>query len=361
VKPPVPGFEAEADDQIRIGISSCLLGENVRFDGGNKHDRFITGTLSQFVRFVPVCPEVEIGLGIPRESLRLVRYGPRGGDGSSVRFLGLQSGTDHTADMRAYAARKVRELAALDLCGYILKKDSPSCGMERVRVYDADGRAVRNGRGMFAAALIQALPFLPVEEEGRLGDPRLRDNFFVRVFAYRRLRSLFGSRWSHGDLVRLHAAEKLLLLAHDPTTYRALGSLVASAKGRRRADLAVQYSTLFMRGLSKMATTHKHGNVLQHIQGHFRKTAGAADRRELEQLVEDFRNGLVPLLAPITLVRHLARVHDVTYLRGQTYLEPHPRELMLRNHVWGRDPAPMQFPRGPELPACRRQGEPRMT
>lgn len=320
-------WEASSGDDIRIGISACLLGQEVRFDGGHKQDRFITDTLSQFVRFVPVCPEVDIGLGTPRESLRLVRRG------AAVRFVAPKSGSDHTARMQAYAARKARELEAAGLCGFVFKKDSPSCGMERVRVYGESGGATRDGRGLFAAALLERLPLLPAEEEGRLHDPRLRDNFFVRVFAYRRLRSLFERRWSLGDLVRFHSAEKLLLLSHDPASYRDLGKLVARGKSMPRADLARDYGRIFLQGLSKLATTRKHCNVLQHIQGYFRRSAAPDDRRELAGLVEDFRRGLVPLVVPVTLVRHLVRVHGAAYLRGQTYLEPHPRELMLRNHV----------------------------
>lgn len=311
--------------EIRVGASTCLLGQHVRYDGGHKKDPFVTGSLARFVAFVPVCPEVELGLGTPRESVRLVRLG----DG--VRMVGHRSGTDHTDAMRRWAEGRVRELEGEDLCGYVLKKDSPSCGMERVKVY-AKGPAARTGRGLFAEALMERMPLLPVEEEGRLNDPRLRENFIERVFAYRRLKDLLGSRWTLGDLVRFHTAEKLLVLAHDPAAYRALGRLVAAAKGRPRAEVAREYGQAFMRGLAKLATPGKHANVLQHMAGFF-KDLPLEERRELHEAIADYRHGLVPLVVPLTLLGHHVRRHGVAWLQSQSYLQPHPKELMLRNHV----------------------------
>jgi uncharacterized protein YbgA (DUF1722 family)/uncharacterized protein YbbK (DUF523 family) len=316
-----------AADEIKIGISSCLLGEEVRFDGGHKHDRYITDILGPFVEYVPVCPEVDIGLGTPRESLRLVRS-ERG-----VLFMAPKSGTDHTAKMRRYADAKMKELKRLDLSGYILKKDSPSCGMERVKLYDPNGAPARTGVGLYAEALLKAFPLLPIEEEGRLRDAPLRENFLERVFAYRRMRRLFQSRWRTGDLVRFHTAEKLLLLAHDPESYRRLGALVAGAKSLPRRELLNEYQTLFMTALKKKATKGRHYNVLQHMAGYFKKSLSAQDKRELAEVFDDYRKGLAPLLVPVTLVRHHVRMLEVEYLQGQTYLEPSPKELMLRNHV----------------------------
>ncbi len=311
--------------EIRVGVSTCLLGQHVRFDGGHKKDAFVTGPLARFVALVPVCPEVELGMGTPRESVRLVRLG----DG--VRMVGHRSGTDHTDAMRRWAEGRVRELEGEDLCGYVLKKDSPSCGMERVKVY-AKGPAARTGRGLFAEALMERMPLLPVEEEGRLNDPRLRENFVERVFAYRRLKDLLGSRWTVGDLVRFHTAEKLLVLAHDPAAYRALGRLVAAAKGRPRAEVAREYGQAFMRGLAKLATPGKHANVLQHMAGFF-KDLPLEERRELHEAIADYRHGLVPLVVPLTLLGHHVRRYGVAWLQSQSYLQPHPKELMLRNHV----------------------------
>ena len=311
----------------RIGISRCLLGDEVRFDGGHKRDSFLTSTFGRFVEWVPVCPEVECGFGTPREAMRLVRVE------QEVRLLTTRTGVDLTAPMDRFSRARVAALAREDLSGYVLKKDSPSCGLERVKVYDPHGTPARTGRGRFAAALVEACPHLPVEEEGRLADPRLRDNFVERVFAYWRLRGLFTARWTVGDLVRFHTAHKLLLLAHEPEAYRRLGRLVAAARGIPRRDVHERYVDTFMRALTRLATTRQHTNVLQHMAGYFKDRLDAASKRELAETITDYRRGLVPLVVPLTLVRHHVRRLDVTYLAGQSYLEPHPKELMLRNHV----------------------------
>ena len=314
-------------DEIRIGVSACVLGENVRFDGGHKRDAFVADTLAPLVRFVPMCPEVEIGLGTPRESLRLVRS-PDG-----VRMVAPKSGRDHTEAMRSYARRKAQQLARFDLCGFILKKDSPSCGMARVRVYDQNGVPSKTGRGLFAEALLETHPNLPVEEDGRLRDPRLRENFFERVFAYRRLKSLFTGRWTLGRLVDFHTREKSLLRSHDERAYRELGRLVAGAKSRSREEVAENYSRRFMEALARVATTRRHRNVLEHIVGYLKHRLDREEKRNLLGLIEDFARGLVPLVVPVTLVRHFATCHGMTHLARQTYLDPHPKELMLRNHA----------------------------
>jgi uncharacterized protein YbgA (DUF1722 family)/uncharacterized protein YbbK (DUF523 family) len=313
--------------EIRIGVSSCLLGQNVRFDGGHKRDPFLMGSFGRFVTWVPVCPEVEIGLGTPRESIRLER---RKGD---VHLVAPKSGRDLTQAMRAYAERRVRRIVDEDLCGYVLKKDSPSCGMERVRVYDENAVPARTGRGLFAEVLMRRLPHLPVEEEGRLGDAKLRETFVERVFAYKRLKDLFAGRWSVGDLVAFHTAQKLLVMAHSPEAYRSLGRLVAGAKAAPRAELRDRYEAGLMDALKVPATPRKHANVMQHMLGHFSERLSADERRELLDLIDDHRRGLVPLVVPITLFRHHVRRLDVAYLAGQAYLDPHPKELMLRNHV----------------------------
>jgi len=316
-----------AESDIRIGVSACLLGAKVRYDGQHKLDHWIAGTLGRFVRFVPVCPEMDIGLGAPRESIRLTR------EGDEVHLTAPRSGGDHTKAMRHYATGKCDSLAELDLSGYILKKDSPTCGMERVRIYDGSGMPSRTGRGLFAAALLERFPLLPVEEEGRLNDPWLRENFIERVFAYRRLKDLFQPGWDVGDLVAFHTREKYLLLAHEPRGYAALGKLVAGAKGQTRSALAREYQDGFMTALGKLATVRKHCNVLQHMAGFFKREAPPHDRAELAALIEDYRAGLAPLVVPITLIKHYARRFGAGYLAGQTYLEPSPKELLLRNHV----------------------------
>jgi len=320
-------FVSRLEEPIRIGISACLLGREVRYDGGHKRDAFLVETFGHYVEWVPVCPEVEIGLGIPRPTLRLERRG------ADVRLMMPKTGDDHTDAMRSYAEKRVAALAEDDLCGYILKKDSPSCGMERVKVYGTNIIPSKAGRGLFAEALMRRFPNLPVEEEGRLNDLPLRENFVERVFAYRRVRSLFGGRWTLGGLVAFHTAHKLQLMAHSPKTYEQLGRLVANARGVARAALRQCYETQFMRGLAALATRQRHTNVLQHMAGYFKKLLDDESKRELQGVIDDYRRGLVPLVVPITMVRHYVRRFKVEYLRGQIYLEPHPKELMLRNHV----------------------------
>lgn len=316
-----------SQESIRIGISSCLLGEEVRFDGGHKHDRYITGILADHFEWVPVCPEVEIGLGTPRETIRLIDHG----DGVELRTT--KSDVDLTAKMDTYAEKRARELEKLDLSGYLLKKDSPSCGMERVKVH-LPGRAPRkNGVGRFAAALQARMPNLPLEEEGRLHDPKLRENWIERVFAYHALRKLWRPRWTVGDLVRFHTVYKHVLFAHSEKEYRELGRLVAAAKKLPRAEVQEKYEAGFMSAMKKLATTRKNTNVLQHMMGYFKSDLDAASKEELLQLIDDYRQGLVPLVVPLTLVAHYVRILDVEYLRDQVYLSPHPRELALRNHV----------------------------
>ena len=300
--------------RIRIGVSACLLGDEVRYDGGHKRDPFLTTILGPRVEWVKVCPEVEVGMSTPREPIRLVE------DGGRIRLLTVKTGIDHTASMTKYSKARVLALADEDLSGYVLKKDSPSCGMTRVKIYSGAGPGRRSGVGLFAQALIEACPHLPIEDEGRLNDPALRENFVERIFAYRRLRDLFESRWTIGDLVRFHTAHKLALLAHSTTAYTALGRLVAEAKAAGRTTLRDAYVAGFMGALTKIATPKRHTNVLQHMAGYFKKTLDAGSRGELQAAIEDYRLGQVPLAVPITLLRHHVRVQKIDYLAGQEYL-----------------------------------------
>lgn len=317
----------ERESELLLGISACLLGERVRFDGGHKHDRFLSETLGRFVRFITVCPEVEMGLPTPRESLRLVK------DAQGLHLIAPASGADHTQAMRAWAERRCAELANAGLSGYVLKKDSPSCGMERVRVYDVNSVPARDARGLFATALLVSQPLLPVEEEGRLSDPLLRENFFDRVFGFQRLRAFFATDWKLGDLVQFHAREKLFLLAHHTEGYRALGRLVGGAKARERTALEREYSTLYMQTLKHKASPGRHANVLEHMLGYFKDELGADEKVEIVGLIGDYRTGLVPLIVPLTLLAHFVRRYGVEYLAQQHYLHPHPKELLIRNHV----------------------------
>ncbi len=308
--------------EVRIGISACLLGQPVRYDGGHKRDAFLTESLARFVTFVPVCPEVEIGLGTPRESLRLERA-PRG-----MRLVEPRTGRDHTSAMRAYAEARVRALARLDLSGYVLKERSPSCGMEGVRTYDARGVPAASGRGLFAEALLARCPLLPVEEEGRLRDPWRRASFLERVFAYRRLRRLFAPRWRLGDLARFHAAAQTQVAAHDARACERLGRLVAHARSLPRAVVARRYAEAHLAALAKPATRARHARVLRGIAGRLEETLAPREREELAEAIDAFHRGDAPLWETLTLLRLRVRVHRVARLSEQTYLEPLPIDLM---------------------------------
>jgi len=316
-----------SEDRIRLGVSACLLGQRVRFDGGHKRDEFLVESLGRFVEWVPVCPEVESGMTAPRESMRLVQSAGR------IRLVTTTTGEDMTEPMERAATRRIATLGESGLCGFILKKDSPSCGLHRVKVYDIDGPPARSGRGLFAAALAAHFPLLPVEEEGRLRDPRLREHFIERVFAYRRVTTLFAEGWSTADLVRFHAAHKLALMAHDPRATTILGRLVASAKQTPRTILRERYTAAFMTTLATLATRQKHANVLQHMLGYFKRALDRDGRSELLDALRHYAAGFVPLVVPLTLFRHHIRRLGVVYLTEQVYLQPHPMELMLRNHV----------------------------
>jgi uncharacterized protein YbgA (DUF1722 family)/uncharacterized protein YbbK (DUF523 family) len=314
-------------ERVRLGVSACLLGTEVRWDGGHRRDAFLTDTLGPFVEWVPVCPEVEIGLGVPRDTLRLVGVSAR------PRLVVQKSGEDLSARMRRYARAKAKELAALGLHGYVLKRASPSCGLFRVRVYGEDGVPGGGGRGLFAAALVERLPALPVEEEGRLGDPAIRENFIERVFAAARWQRLLDGRPRARDLVTFHTAHEFAVLAHSPRHYRALGRRVAAAGPVLTKAKLEEYGTLFMEALAVRATRRSHLNVLQHLAGFFKRQLPPDERAELGEVIGEYGRGLVPLVVPIALIRHHVRRFSATYLADQVYLRPHPKELMLRNHV----------------------------
>lgn len=311
---------------IRLGVSGCLVGEEVRFNGGHARKSFITDTLGQFVDYTTVCPEVEVGMGVPRPTVRLQQIGER------IHLVDPKHGVDWTAAMEELSRARTSMVDDGDLSGFILKKGSPTCGPGGVKLYRDRGQS-RAGVGVFASELRRRYPHLPIEDEGRLNDPGLRENFIERVFAYRRLRNVFRPRWAYGDIVAFHTREKMLLLSHDERSYRSLGRLVATGKQLPRPAFAGQYMEGFMTALEHKATVRRNVNVLQHIAGHFKRVADEETRAELAGLIEDYRNRLVPLVVPITLIRHLVRRHRVELLAGQTYLEPHPKELMLRNHA----------------------------
>lgn len=316
-----------SDVPIRVGISSCLLGENVRFDGGHKRHDFLKSTFGLFVEWVAVCPEVEVGLPTPRDSMRLE------GSAASPRLVITKTREDITDRMNRYSEERVAQLEGADLCGFVLKKDSPSCGLHKVRVYNESGMPSRDGIGLFARALTTSLPGLPVEDEGRLADPALRESFVERVFAYRRLKDLLKTAVKAGDLVAFHTRHKLQLMAHSPKHYRELGRVVADAGRGDLSEKLRTYEAAFMSIMSVKTTIAKNSDVLLHALGHFKKVLEPAARSELLAAIEDYRAGIVPLIVPVTLLRHYAVVKEVGYLTEQSYLEPHPKELMLRNHV----------------------------
>lgn len=314
-------------DKIRLGVSSCLLGERVRYDGQHRLDPFLRDTLGRWVEYVPVCPEVECGLPVPREAMRLV------GDPSAPRLLTVNSGRDLTAQMERWIEVRLRELEREQLDGFIFKARSPSSGMERVKIYDREGRVKGRGAGLFAAAFMQRFPLLPVEDEGRLRDPGRRESFIERLFVMHRWRRMLGEQRGLGGLVAFHTRHKLLILAHSPAHYRELGRLVAAGQRHSPADLLGRYQRLLMEGLELKATPAKNSNVLYHAMGHFKRWLSTAEKEELRAQIAAYRRGDIPLLVPITILAHYIRKYRPPFLLDQVYLSPHPTELRLRNHA----------------------------
>lgn len=316
-----------SNNRIRLGISTCLLGEKVRYDGQHKYDPFLVETLGQYVDYVPVCPEVECGMPTPRESIRLE------GDPENPRLVTSRTHKDVTEMELSWARKRLKELEREALDGYVFKSKSPSSGMERVKVYQSNGQVIKKGVGIWARAFMDHFPLLPTEEEGRLHDPRLRDNFIERIFIMKRWRDMLAENNSRGGLVDFHTRHKLLILAHSTKDYQRLGKIVADMKGRNLKDVHTEYLEILMTALKLMATPRKHVNVLQHMQGYFKDQLEADEKKELTEIIEEYRNGYVPLIVPITLIGHYVRKYDQAYLKAQYYLHPHPIELQLRNHV----------------------------
>ncbi|MCL7422838.1 MAG: DUF523 and DUF1722 domain-containing protein [Methylobacter sp.] len=309
--------------KIPIGISSCLLGHNVRYDGSHKRDAYITGTLSEYFDFRPFCPEVEIGLGTPRPTIHLVRVN------GEIRCIGIKNPEiDVTERLRDHAGQLAAQHA--DLCGYILKKDSPSCGMERVKVY-ADNIPRRDGVGIYAETMMRNNPLLPVEEEGRLGDAGLRENFIQRVYVLYRWKLMLAEGLTVRSLTRFHARHKLIIMSHGD--YRELGQLVAGAAQDNIEQVADRYILLLMTALRKVASRSNHVNVLQHIQGYLKKELSADDKAELCEIIERYRQDELPLIVPLTLLKHHFRKSPDPYIDESYYLSPYPQELRLINQL----------------------------
>jgi uncharacterized protein YbgA (DUF1722 family)/uncharacterized protein YbbK (DUF523 family) len=311
-------------NRISIGASACLLGEKVRYDGGDKLDHFLTGTLGTFFTFVPVCPETGCGLPVPREVMRLEE------EPQSPRLFTIRGRVDLTERMIAYCRRTVTNLEQEELCGFIFKKNSPSCGLFRVNVYNR-GISAKSGRGLFAAAMAGHFPLLPVEEEGRLYDMTIRENFIERVFAYRRWNEFLRGRKGMGELAAFHEVNRLQLMAHSPRLYREMEKLLATGKSMKREELLTRYGKCFMEALSFHATMKKNTDVLMHIMGYFKKQLSHAEKAELLELIRQYHARLIPLIVPVTLLGHHISRLGLEYLLEQTYLKPHPMEFMLRN------------------------------
>ena len=311
----------------KIGISACLLGAPVRYNAGHKESRWCSRILVEHFDFVPVCPEVAIGLGTPREPIRLV------GDKDNTQAVGtVHPDINVTEPLAAYGERMAGELT--DLCGYIFMQKSPSCGLERVKIYRNNGAPQREGgRGIYAQAFCARHPDLPVEEEGRLCDPVLRENFLVRVGAYAQWQALLAQGLSRRALTEFHSRFKYQLMANNPLQYKVLGKLLGSM-GRGDADvIGPRYFSELMQALKRCATRGTHSNVLQHISGYLKRDIDAQDKEELQRLITQYREGIVPLVVPMTLLKHLFRIHPDPYIARQTYLQPHPENLSLRNAI----------------------------
>ena len=315
-------------NKIKIGVSSCLIGEKVRWNGDHKQNHFVREILANYFEYVSVCPEMEVGMGVPRETVALY------GNLEKSRMISKKTQTDWTKPMEYYIKDRISSLEHENLCGYIFKSKSPSCGLGRVPVYAEFGsHRVRHGAGLFAKAFTNKFPLVPTEDEGRLNDPMIRENFIVKVFSFSRLKDLFKINFSIGKLVRFHTQQKFLLLAHSRKYYDELGQLVAKPKSLTKEVLKEEYGKTFMKALTFKATPKKNTDVLLHMMGFLKKVLSKGEKEDILNTIQDYRRGLFPLIVPVTLIRHQAKKHNIEYLKDQAYLNPHPKELMLRNHV----------------------------
>ncbi len=313
--------------KLKVGVSDCLLGSNVRYDGGHKKNDFITNILAPFAEFKAFCPEAECGLSIPREAMHLE------GTQKSHRLVTLRTKIDHTDKMNLWIKKTLKSIEKENLVGFIFKSKSPSSGMQNIKIYDEKNNIVGKTAGLFAAAFMSTFPLIPVEDEGRLNDEELRESFIERVFVYNRWQTLFKSKPKLSDLIKFHQQHKLLIMSHDLKKYRELGNLIASAKDFKLSDLSKSYIALLMDTLKIKSTVRKKVNVLQHMSGYFKKWLEKDDKLELQKLISDYHHELVPIIVPISLINHYVRKFNVEYLNDQYFLQPHPIELKLRNHV----------------------------
>ncbi len=311
---------------MKLGISSCLFGNAVRYDGGHKLDHFLTVTFGHYVDWVPVCPEVECGLPVPREAMRLV------GKPNKPRLVTIRTGVDHTNRMLRWAKKKFAELEKKDICGFVFKSRSPSSGMRGVKIYSPKGKHIGSGSGIFAKAFQDHFPLLPIEDEDRLQNPTLRENFVERIFIYQRLQKFREMDKTLNGLVAFHTSVKLLIMAHSPKHYSALGKLVADPKKYRRDELFDRYCEILMEGVKFLATTKKNTNVLQYVARYFKDRLSADEKKKMQNSITNYHRELVPLNVPLTLLQNYTRKYNIEFLKKQIYLNPHPLELMLRYH-----------------------------
>ena len=315
-----------AQPRLKLAISACLLGQEVRFNAGHKQSTLCTQVLQRYFDFQPLCPEMAIGLGAPREAIRLV------GDAEAPRAVGsVHHELDVSEALIGYAEGVAARLD--DISGLIVMQKSPSCGMERVKVYQDDGRPAEKGQGLFTATVARLCPELPIEEDGRLNDPVLRDNFVARVYAYGEWQALRRAGLTRKAIIDFHSRHKYLLMAHNPQQYRELGRLLAGIGAHDPAEFGPRYFAALMAALKKCATRGTHANVLQHLAGYLRRALPGEERQAIQRLIEQYRSGKLPLVVPLTMLKYLFRHHPDRYVALQVYLQPHPEELGLRNAI----------------------------
>ncbi len=315
--------------KIKIGVSACVIGEKVRFDSGHKRSHFVCQDLAPFVEFVPVCPEVGIGMSVPRPTIRLLDRG----DELGIRLVETKNAeNDYTDKMQTFSEKKIHQLLDIPLCGYVVCAKSPTCGMERVKIYRENGyvSAEKNGIGLFTEQLMKTMPWLPVEEDGRLNDPVLKENFVFRLFALQDFYDAMQRELTRAAIIKFHSRYKLVLMAHSPSDYKSLGNFVAKIAEYDLDVFYFEYRTRFMRAIAHRASRKNNTNVLMHLQGHFKRALDKAQKAELSQLIEAYRLGKMPLLSPLTLINHYLREHPDAYLTDQVYLNPYPEDLPLR-------------------------------
>ena len=316
------------DSKLKIGVSSCLLGEEVRWNGDHKKDRYIRDVLGNYFEYVSICPEVDVGMGTPRETVAL--YGTL----ENQKIIGKKSQTDWTMKMKQYTNDRIFKLSKENLCGYIFKSKSPTCGIGKVPIYSEFGsNKIKHGHGMFARSFLKAFPMIPIEDEGRLHDPKIRENFIVRVFCSHRLQLLMKKSFSIGSLLKFHTRHKFLILSHNRKKYDEMGQLVASAKNIKQEELKARYSKLFAEALTYISTPKKNTDVLLHMIGFLKQMLTKEEKMDILSVIEDYRKEILPLVVPVTLIYHQVKKYKIKYLLDQVYLNPHPKELMLRNHV----------------------------